>query len=265
MIAGSDAVINRFRELNKKVYFITNNSTKTRDEFLTKAHKLGFNVNADGIISTAWATAKYLQQQKFTKKVYLIGPAAIGHEMDLVGVRHTGVGPDVNTNIAQLFAEFKPDPEIGAVVVGFDEHISFPKMYKAATYLDNPECLLIATNTDERFPSTNGVVPGTGSIVRAIETCSERKATVMGKPNRSICEALIADNIIIPERTLMIGDRANTDILLGHNCGFQTLLVGSGVHGMDDVKRWQDSDDDEDHKMIPDVFLPTLGDLLQFM
>lgn len=80
-------------------------------------------------------------------------------------------------------------------------------MIKAANYLNDPEILFIATNTDERFPSKYGVVPGTGSIVRAVETAAERKPTVMGKPSTSICETL---NGIVPQRTLMIGDRCNT-------------------------------------------------------
>lgn len=265
IINGSEKVMNRFQELGKQIYFVTNNSTKTRLEFLEKAHRLGFNITEDGIISTAYATAKYLQNRNFTKKVYLVGTTGIANELDNVGIRHTAPGPDVTTNIQNLFAEFKPDAEIGAVVVGFDEHLSFPKMYKAATYLSNPDCLFIGTNTDERFPSTNGIVPGTGAIVRAIETCAERKATIMGKPNKSICESLINGHIIVPERTLMIGDRANTDILLGTNCGFQTLLVGTGVHSLDDVKRWQESNSNDDKKLLPDVYLPRLGDLLPFL
>lgn len=188
-IHGSPDVINRLQELGKRVYFITNNSTKSRSGFLEKAHTLGYNISDEGFISTSYAVAKFLEKRKFNKKVYLIGSTGISQELDNVGIKHTGLGPDVlNTsynvckrkaqpnstkllkisNSQEILMNFKLDPEVGAVVVGFDEHFSFPKMLKAANYLNDPECLFIATNTDERFPSKLGVVPGSGSIVRAV-------------------------------------------------------------------------------------------------
>lgn len=208
-----------------------------------------------------------MQNRNFQKKVYIVGSSGIAKELDNVGIRHEGVGPDtLKGNLQDLVhGDFVPNPEVGAVIVGFDEHFSFPKMFKAASYLDNPDCIFIATNTDERFPIAGKVIPGTGSMVRCVETAAERKAEIMGKPNPYICEGLFSDFKIDAKRTLMIGDRANTDIELGTNCGFQTLLVGTGIHNLKDVEAWKKSDDPNDKKLIPDVFLPSLGDLLKYM
>ncbi|XP_030385189.1 glycerol-3-phosphate phosphatase [Scaptodrosophila lebanonensis] len=263
-IEGSVDVMNQLKSMGKSIYFCTNNSTKTRSELLVKGVELGFNIDQNSIISTAHATAAYLKQRNFNKRVYVIGSTGITQELDAVGIKHTDVGPDPMPGSLNEFMtqHLKLDTDIGAVVVGFDEHFSFPKMTKAATYLNDKKCLFIATNTDERFPMPTHVVPGSGSFVRAIQTCAEREPFIIGKPNPAICEQLIRANKVNPARTLMIGDRANTDILLGYNCGFQTLLVGSGIHQLSDVEQWKKSNNPEDKKLIPDVYLPKLGDLL---
>ncbi|XP_058462864.1 glycerol-3-phosphate phosphatase-like [Malaya genurostris] len=260
------AVINKFIENGKKLFFVTNNSTKTRSEFVAKAVELGFNVDVDNIISTAYLAAQYLKAKNFNKKVYVIGTTGITKELEAVGIRHIGIGADnLQGTLTEAVRNFNPDPDVGAVIVGFDEHFSFVKMMKAASYLNDPEVIFIGTNTDERFPRPDRVIPGTGSIVNAVTTCAERTPTVMGKPNKYICDILEQQYMINPERTLMIGDRCNTDVLLGKNCGFQTLLVETGIHNAIDVEKFSRSDDSEIKRMIPDIYCSKLGDLLDHL
>lgn len=60
-----------------------------------------------------------------------------------------------------MVKDFVPDPEVGAVVVGFDDQISYPKIFKAATYVQDPNVHFIGTNCDNQRPSPNSnISPG---------------------------------------------------------------------------------------------------------
>ncbi|XP_050675096.1 glycerol-3-phosphate phosphatase isoform X1 [Leptidea sinapis] len=260
-IPGSADVMNYFRKLGKRVFYVTNNSTKVRADFALKAQDLGFIAEPEEILSTAYLVAHYLKGIGFKKKVYLIGSNGIGDELKAVGIRHIGIGPDPVKPDFKSMTQADLDSEVGAVVVGFDEHVSYPKFMKAASYLSNDECLFVATNTDERFPkSSTIIVPGTGTLVRAVETCSERKALVLGKPNDYVRKFLQSFGLD-PARTLMIGDRCNTDIEFGVRCGFQTLLVMTGVTSVKELEKIRS----ERKEPLPDVVLPKLGALLDLV
>ncbi|XP_018358456.1 PREDICTED: glycerol-3-phosphate phosphatase isoform X1 [Trachymyrmex cornetzi] len=255
-------VINLFRRLGKQVFYVTNNSTKTRNDLVEKCRTLKFEATKDDILCTAHLSACYLQSLNFCKKVYVIGSEAIAKELEQAGISYCGIGPDpINQNIP--YSVFEKDPEVAAVIVGFDEHFSYPKMVKAATYLNDVNVHFIGTNTDERFPVSNDVViPGTGSLVRCIESCSERKAVIMGKPDKYMAKMLMKRPNVDPQRTLMIGDRCNTDILFGTHCGFTTLLVLTGVTALSDVERWKQSERQEERDLVPNYYIDALGDLL---
>ncbi|KAM0727725.1 Glycerol-3-phosphate phosphatase [Formica fusca] len=264
-LPNSSDVMNLFRKLGKRVFYVTNNSTKTRDDLVEKCKALKFQANKDDILCTANLSACYLQSLGFSKKTYIIGSEAIARELEQVGISYYGIGPDI-INPNSPYSVFEKDPEVAAVIVGFDEHFSYPKMVKAATYLSDASVHFIGTNTDERFPVSNDVViPGTGSLVRCIESCSERKAVIMGKPEKYMAKMLRERSNIDPQRTLMIGDRCNTDILFGTRCGFITLLVLTGVTALSDVEKWKQSEQEEERNLIPNYYIDALGDLLPYL
>lgn len=151
---------------------------------------------------------------------------------------------------------------MGAVIVGFDEHFSFPKMFKAATYLERPGCLFVGTNRDERQRVAGGrCAPESGPMLRSVEVTAGRDCVLAGKPEARICAALLRQNggVVVPERTLMVGDRCDTDVQLGVNCGFRTLLVGTGVHSLADVERLRNSEAAGERQQVPDFYVESLG------
>ncbi|KAL3271080.1 hypothetical protein HHI36_021579 [Cryptolaemus montrouzieri] len=226
---------------------------------------MNYIINKDEVISTSYLTACYLKGINFEGKVYIVGSEGISQELDEINIKHTGVGPDVFTTLPDIL-NFVIDPEVRAVIVGMDKDFSYAKMIKAATYLNNSEIIFIGTNTDEQFPASGmKILPGTGSLVRAIECCSLRKAVIMGKPSSFVGKALVSEHGINPQRTLVIGDRCNTDIVLGTRCGFQTLLVLSGVTNLAEAQQYKKSSKEEDKELVPDVYLKTLGDLMPFL
>ncbi|CAN7998749.1 unnamed protein product [Ixodes hexagonus] len=267
-IPGSSETLNVLRKLGKKVRYVTNNSSKSRQGYVEKCKKLNFDTRPEDIFTTAYCAVLYLKKIKFSGKIYLIGSKDFLREIVDGGFTVCGsIGPDPVPNewLKWAVEEMAPDKEVKAVVVGFDEHMGFMKCMRAASYLKDPNCLFLATNTDETYPCPNKniVVPGTGTIVAAVSTAAQRKPIVLGKP-----EPFMTDCIrfrcpdLDPVKTVMIGDRLNTDILMGRRAGMKTILVGTGVHNLDDVRHHVAEGKLDD---VPDFFLPKLGDIVDML
>lgn len=266
-LQGSPNVINKLLDMGKQIFFVTNNSSKSRQDLTVKANKLGYNVTKEAIVCTSFLAANYLKSKNYNQKTYVVGMKGIGEELDLVGIKHTGIGIDnINKDLATTMKKLKLLDDIGAVIVGFDEQISYPKMLKAATYANNPACHFLATSPDERFPvDVNIVMPGPGAIIKAIETGAEKCAHILGKPCSYMADYIIKTHGVDPKRTLMIGDRCNTDILFGNRFGFITLLVLSGVTNLQEVEDKKKSRNQEDLDLIADFYLKKLGDLERYV
>uniref|UniRef100_A0A3P9JT21 Glycerol-3-phosphate phosphatase n=1 Tax=Oryzias latipes TaxID=8090 RepID=A0A3P9JT21_ORYLA len=264
-IPGAPQVINLLKQHGKKVFFLTNNSTKTRRMYADKMSTLGFEVTEQEVFGTAYGCAVFLQTacRLQGQKVFLMGSQAMRQELEAVGIQQTGVGPDHVSGGPGDWANVPLDPEVKAVVVGFDQDFSYMKLNRALQYLIQKDCLFVGTNRDTRLPLEGGrAVPGTGCLLQAVETAAQRQAQTVGKPSPFMFDCLASQFGVERERCLMVGDRLDTDILLGSNCGLKTLLTLTGVSTLEDVAGHEESGCAERRRMVPDFYVESIADLL---
>lgn len=164
-VPGAPETLRALRARGKRLGFITNNSSKTRAAYAEKLQRLGFGGPAGPgagleVFGTAYCTALYLRQRLAgapAPKAYVLGSPALAAELEAVGVASVGVGPEPlrGDSPADWLAE-PLEADVGAVVVGFDPHFSYMKLTKAVRYLQQPGCLLVGTNMDNRLPLEKG-------------------------------------------------------------------------------------------------------------
>jgi ribulose-bisphosphate carboxylase large chain len=242
-IPGASATLDKLRAAGKKCFFVTNNSTKSREGYKGKFGSLGLPAAAEEIFSSSFAAAAYLEQTNFKatgKKVYVIGEKGITEELDLIGVpwigaeSHKGVKPYMGSG-----GKVEVDPNVGAVIVGFDRNINYYKIQYAQLCINEiPGCQFIATNLDKVTHLTDAQEwAGNGSMANAIFGCTGQEPTLVGKPSPLMIEYLESKfGISDRSRICMVGDRLDTDIAFGRNNGLQTCLVLSGVTSEGEVQ-----------------------------
>ncbi len=196
----------------------TNNSMKSPSDYIVKLSKLGVaNVLEEQIITSSTTTVSYL------KANYPAGSPM--HVLGGDGLRRVLLAGGFTLD----------DTEPKAVVVGLDTNLTYEKL-KQASFLIQAGAAFIATNQDATLPTPEGLAPGAGSIVTALQTATGQKPMVMGKPDAPMFEAALRLTGTTPAETLMIGDRLNTDITGAALLGFKTALVLTGVSTRSEVE-----------------------------
>uniref|UniRef100_A0A8C1ZD91 Pyridoxal (pyridoxine, vitamin B6) phosphatase n=1 Tax=Cyprinus carpio TaxID=7962 RepID=A0A8C1ZD91_CYPCA len=262
-VTGAPEVVSLLKQRGKRVFFVTNNCTRPRENYVQKFSRLGFtDVAEEEIFSSAYCSAAYLRDvARLQGKVYVIGCGGVMRELRDAGVP---VAEEEDAEPGASIYTCPLDPDVKAVLVGYDENFTFMKLAKACCYLRSPECLFLATDPDPWHPLTGGrVTPGSGSLTAALETASSRKATVIGKPSRFMFECISSQFGLDPARSLMIGDRLETDVLFGSNCGLTTVLTLTGVSTLQEALACRDSQEPQQKHCAPDYVMESVADFLQ--
>lgn len=193
----------------------TNNSSKTPAEYAAKLARFGVTVAPERIITSSVAAARFLQKRKPGARVFAVGMPGMFRTLEAHGFTLT-------------------DTDVDFVVVGIDWEVTYAKI-ATASRLIRQGATFIGTNPDLTFPTPDGLVPGAGSIIAAVQAASETTPIMIGKPETAMFEMAL-DFLGAPRaRTAMLGDRLETDILGGQRAGLRTILVCTGIHTRADV------------------------------
>jgi len=246
---------------HQKIIFVTNNATQSRKSYKKKFDGLGIEASEDEIFGSAFASAVYISTVlKLPKdqKVYVIGEMGLEHELDEEGIQHIGGTDPADLKLGPFKpSDFTPDASVGAVLVGLDTSITYTKLSKAFIYLSrkDPPVHFLATNLDPTYPAGGNLLPGAGSISAPLRLAMGKDPVSLGKPGKGMMDCIKAKHQFDPSRTIMVGDRLDTDIAFGQMGGLTTLLVLTGVTEEREIMGPSAS------PIVPDFVTPGIGDL----
>ena len=211
LIPGARQVIETLREQGRRMVFVSNKPLQSRTDYAAKLTRLGVPTHPDDVINSSLVLTHYLSREMPGVTVYAIGE------------------PPLLEELAAGFRLSEDPDEIEAVIASFDRTFDYRKLNIGFQALRRG-ARFFATNADATCPIAGGEIPDAAAVIGALEGCSKRKVElVVGKPSPLIVEAALERLGLPAGECLMVGDRVETDILMGHRAGMTTALVLTGV------------------------------------
>ena len=258
LLPDAAATLEELARLGKRCIFVTNNSARSREQYALKFGQLGLRVKVEQIVPSSYVAARWLKQARpDIKAAYVIGEAGVVEELEAAGI--AVVRCESSDFSEAAFATSEPDARIGAVVVGADVSFSFAALAMASLCLEKlPGCLFVATNSDPYDVVGGRRLPGNGCLVAAVAAaCGRQPDVVCGKPSADLASYLSSTFSLDPKRTVVVGDRLDTDISLANSMGATALLVLTGVASYEEAAKAEAR-----RPKCPDAVASHLGALL---
>jgi arabinose operon protein AraL len=245
-VPGAVETVAHLREQNKRVLFVSNKPLEPRQSYAAKLTRLGIPAVPDDVITSGYVLGYHLARHFADLRYYVIGEQALLDELRAHGL--TVVGEFVDQDPKEVI-----QPEgVDAVVVAFDRTLDYRKLNTAYQALLRG-ARFFATNADKACPMPGGGIPDAGATIAALEHITGRQLELLaGKPSDLIMQVALARLQLPPERCMMVGDRLETDMLMGQQAGMWTAVVLTGASKRSDVARMS---------RPPDFVLENIGEV----
>ncbi len=214
LLPGAKRLVEKLRELGKKVVFLSNNATKDPQMYAEQLTRLGIPTPQNEIVNTVVTLTRWLLQNHPDATVYPISEEPLKRSLREAGIRMSERAEEIDIVIASYDRTF----DYRKLKIAFDA-IWFHKRAR-----------LVTTNPDRYCPLPGGRgEPDAAAIVGAIEACTGIKCEVnVGKPDQ-IMVATIMDLLGLgASECVMTGDRLYTEIRMAKGAGMPSAVVLTG-------------------------------------
>jgi HAD superfamily hydrolase (TIGR01450 family) len=230
LIPGAEKFIESLKTRGIPFYFMSNNSSRSKKDYVKKLHDLGIDVDEENFILSTDGLVNYLAEQK-VKDVFLVGTQSLENSLHIAGI---------NTN--------SENPQY--VVLGYDTELTYEKLKTAALHM-NRGVKLLATHCDVVCPTPQGPIPDIGSMLALFEKATNTKPEkIFGKPSPEMVKHILIKHDVQPKEVVIIGDRLYTDMAMAQNIGADFILVLSGETSRENV---------EGCDKFPNLIVPDMG------
>jgi 4-nitrophenyl phosphatase len=203
----AEKVVDKLNDLGKQVLFVTNNTLLSRKGFAKKLNAFGIEAKEEDVINPSITIGEYIKRRRGRAVVFSDG---------------------LKEDLKKFGIKVVENPPAKYLVVGYDQNFNQKKLEIAVETLEKGAKFLTSAK-GKRFIFSKKLVPGTGAIVEAVEKASGKKSVLLGKPSKFFQE-LVELNVESPRNeTVLFGDELNSDILMGNNSGYFTVLVRTGI------------------------------------
>lgn len=204
--------IGRLRALGKRTIFLSNNPTRTAADYVAKLNRLGLPTPPEEVINSSRVMVDFLTARMPGARLFVVGEAPLHRELAVAGF------------------ELTDDPHcIDAVIASFDRTFDYRKLQIAFDAI-RAGARFFATNADRFCPVPGGGQPDAAAVIAAITACTGVEVeAVVGKPSRYMAEAAFHHLTLAPGHCIMVGDRLETDVLMGLQTGMAAALVLTGA------------------------------------
>lgn len=238
-LPGAIETIQRIRQADRAVVFVTNNPLHSPEDYAGKLRSFGVDATTADVVTATHALVSYLRSACPQARLLVVGET-----------------PLLNTLSTAGFALTVEPSAADVVVVSFDRTFDYAKLLAAYRAVRLFGARLVATNPDPYCPTPDGGLPDCAAMLAAVQACTGAVAeAVVGKPSRYMAAAVLDRLGVAAVDAAMVGDRLSTDMLMARSAGMVGVLVLTGATRPSDLAAAEAS-------VLPDYVIQTLPQLL---